>query len=168
MAKKQISDTNETANASFEIFEAQSFDLKALAGLFDAYRQFYRQISDKESAINFLSDRMREKDSVIFIAFDENSRAIGFTQLYPLFSSVGMKKTWLLNDLFVDPAFRGKGISKLLIEKSKDHARITKANGLHLETEKSNSIGLQLYPSEGFELNSTSNFYFWAVPESKQ
>ncbi len=168
MAKKKNPEIDDTENTSFEIFEAQSFDLKALTGLFDAYRQFYRQISDKDGAMSFLHDRLKEKDSVIFIAFDEHSRAIGFTQLYPLFSSVGMKKTWLLNDLFVDPAFRGKGISKLLIEKSKEHARITKANGLHLETEKSNSIGLQLYPSAGFELNSTSNFYFWAVPDSKE
>ncbi len=161
MAKKLNPEASETTEATFEIFEAQAFDLKALSNLFDAYRQFYRQESDKEAALGFLKNRLQEKDSVIFIAFDENSRAIGFTQLYPLFSSVGMKKTWLLNDLFVEPAFRGKGVSKLLIERSKEHARSTKSNGLNLETEKTNSIGLKLYPSVGFELNNTSNFYFW-------
>ncbi|TAH44326.1 MAG: GNAT family N-acetyltransferase [Bacteroidetes bacterium] len=166
MATKKKSNNHETQNVSFEIFEAQSFDLKALAGLFDAYRQFYRQPTDKDGAMKFLRERLSEKDSVIFIAFDENSKAVGFTQLYPLFSSVGMKKTWLLNDLFVDPAFRGKGISKLLIEKTKEHARITQANGIHLETEKSNLIGLKLYPSAGFVLNDNSNFYFWALADS--
>ncbi len=161
MAKKKSPEKAETLTASFEIFEAQSFDLKALTNLFDAYRQFYRQESDKGAAMSFLKNRLEEKDSIIFIAFDEDSTPIGFTQLYPLFTSVGMKKTWLLNDLFVDPAFRGKGVSKLLIERSKKHAMDTNSSGLHLETEKTNSIGIKLYPSEGFELNSTSNFYFW-------
>ena len=158
--KKKTKEPGEQVSP-FEIFEAESFDLKALVQLFDAYRQFYRQVSDIDGALENITERMKKKDSVIYIAYDEQSRAVGFTQLYPLFSSVGMKKSWLLNDLYVDPEFRGKGVSKLLIEKSKDLARKTNANGINLETEKSNSIDQRLYPATGFELNVDSNFYFW-------
>lgn len=161
MAKKVKSTQTEMVNNSIEIFEADPFDIDALSKLFDAYRQFYRQKSDIKAAKEFLNERMKQGDSVIYIAFNEYFKAIGFTQLYPLFSSVGMKKTWLLNDLFVDPEYRGQGVSRQLISRAKELARTSQSNGIHLETEKTNSVGLNLYPSEGFELNVTSNFYFW-------
>ncbi len=161
MSKKKKTPSIIKTESTFEIFEAVKSDLKALTQLFDAYRQFYRQKSDLQGAKAFLEDRLKFKDSVIFIAINEKGNAIGFTQLYPLFSSVSMKRTWLLNDLFVDPGFRGLGVSKELIERSKQLARETNAKGLQLETEKTNSVGLKLYPSAGFELESGSNFYFW-------
>ena len=40
------------------------------------------------------------EESVVFIAFDEIN-PIGFVQLYPSFSSLSMKKSWVLNDLYV-------------------------------------------------------------------
>ncbi len=161
MSKKKNSQNAINAVSAVEIYEAGPFDLHALSQLFDAYRQFYKQESDVPAVKMFLEERLKNQDSVIFIAFNEEGNAVAFTQLYPLISSVGMKKTWLLNDLYVDPAFRGQGISRELIERSKELARTTNANGLHLETEKTNNIGLKLYPSEGFELNNSSNFYFW-------
>jgi len=36
---------------------------------------------------------------------------MGFAQLYPSFSSVSMKRLWILNDLFVSSEARGKYIS---------------------------------------------------------
>ncbi len=73
-----------------------------------------------------------------------------------------MKRLWLLNDLFVAKEFRGQGISKLLIERAKQLAEQTHAAGLLLETEKTNEIGNQLYPSAGFNLEA-NNFYFWST-----
>src|SRR5437868_4723419 len=124
------------------IRKATLTDLESLSLLFDAYRQFYRKLTDVEGAKNFLEERMKKEESVIFVA-EENSLA-GFAQLYPLFSSTRMKRMWLLNDLFVHPDWRGKGISKLLIEKCFELAKETKAAGVMLETEKTNIIGNQL------------------------
>lgn len=161
MPKKKKTQKIKNVESTFEIFEAVKSDLKALTQLFDLYRQFYRQKSDLLKAKAFLEDRLKNKDSVIFIAIDDEGNAIGFTQLYPLFSSVNMQRTWLLNDLFVQADFRGLGVSKALIERAKQLARDTNAKGLQLETEKTNTIGLKLYPSTGFVLDSGSNFYFW-------
>ena len=147
-------------NNPIEIREAARGDLDQLSGLFDRYRRFYRQPSDPEGARRFLTDRMLNRDSVIYIAVHE-IRLAGFVQCYPIFTSVGMKRSWLLNDLFVLEEFRKRGVAKMLIEKCKALAVSTGANGLMLETEKSNAVGNQLYPAVGFERMDASNFYFW-------
>ena len=72
---------------------------------------FYRQDSDLEGAKVFLRNRMERKESVIFVAV-EDGEYIGFTQLYPSFSSISMKELWILNDLFVQATKRGAGTGK--------------------------------------------------------
>ncbi|MBM7419306.1 MULTISPECIES: GNAT family N-acetyltransferase [Chryseobacterium] len=135
-------------------------DLPQLAELFDQYRVFYHKESDISAAENFLKQRIENKDSEIFVAESEG-KLTGFVQLYPLFSSTRMKRYWLLNDLYVNKNYRGKGFSKKLIEEAKQLAKSTDASGILLETGKSNNIGNQLYPSCGFEIYDEVNFYEW-------
>lgn len=143
--------------------KAQNKDLDNLSELFDKYRVFYRKESDMEGAKGFLAERMSRNDSEIFVAENAEHQLVGFVQLYPLFSSTRMEKLWLLNDLFVDPDYRGKGISKGLINKAKALVEESDACGMFLETEKSNLIGNNLYPKIGFELNKGANFYEWSI-----
>ncbi|MGI9530513.1 GNAT family N-acetyltransferase [Lutimonas sp.] len=135
-------------------------DLNELSGLFDQYRVFYRKKTDIAGAKAFLAERLTAQDSEIFVADTDNGLA-GFVQLYPLFSSTRMKKLWLLNDLFVSPAYRSQGVSIGLIEQAKKLVRESAACGMFLETEKSNLVGNNLYPKTGFSLNEGSNFYEW-------
>jgi len=135
-------------------------DLKQLSELFDQYRVFYHKTSNVPAAENFLKERIQNKDSEIFVAENEN-KLVAFVQLYLLFSSTRMKRYWLLNDLYVNENYRGKGFSKELIEEAKELARSTDACGVLLETGKSNDIGNQLYPSCGFEIYDEVNFYEW-------
>lgn len=146
-----------------EITPPKSTDLDSLALLFDAYRVFYRKASDVKGAKQFLKERMQNKESVIFVARMENE-LLGFTQLYPLFSSTNMKRVWLLNDLFVAPNHRGKKISKSLISKAKEHCKATNGFGISLETEKTNVPGNALYPKMHFTLDREHNYYFWENP----
>jgi len=139
-------------------------DLPQLAELFDQYRIFYHKTSDVPAATNFLKERLENKDSEIFVV-EENGILTGFVQLYPIFSSTRMQRYWLLNDLYVNIIHRGKGYSKELIEKAKELCRSSKACGILLETGKSNDIGNQLYPSCGFELYDSVNFYEWTHHE---
>jgi GNAT superfamily N-acetyltransferase len=143
-----------------KIIEANEAHIDQVVALFDAYRVWYGKPSDKPAARSFLLERLREKEATIFVAEDDTGTLVAFTQLYPIFSSVRMKRMWLLNDLFVKPESRGKGISKKLIDRAKDLANSNNACGILLETETSNDIGNQLYPRMGFELES-NNFYFW-------
>ena len=88
-----------------EVRQATVVDLDLLVPLFDAYRQFYRQPSDPDRARHFLLERFEHNQSVILLAFEDDT-AIGFTQLYPSFSSGAMAPIFILNDLFVKPEAR--------------------------------------------------------------
>ena len=138
-------------------------DLDQLSELFNAYRVFYHKPTDIEGGKAFLKERISNNDSEIYVAENTQHKSLGFTQLYPLFSSTRMKKYWLLNDLFVHPDARGKGISVALIQKAKTLVVQSNACGMYLETDKTNFIGNNLYPKTGFELNTTANFYEWNV-----
>lgn len=139
-------------------------DLDELSQLFDAYRVFYGKASDRTGALAFLQARLELGESVIYVAKDrEEATVLGFVQLYPLFSSTRMKRLWLLNDLYVIPEWRGRGISIALIDAAKSLCRSTGACGLMLETAKDNDIGNQLYPRTGFVLDQDHNFYYWEV-----
>ena len=136
-------------------------ELDQIARLFDDYRVFYEQESDFEGSKEFLKERILNAESVIYICRLPNGELVGFVQLYPIFSSTRMKKLWLLNDLFVNPDSRGKGISIKLIDCAKALTRETNAAGLILETAKSNVVGNKLYPKTGFTLDQDHNFYSW-------
>jgi GNAT superfamily N-acetyltransferase len=146
-----------------KIEKANLTHLDALSVLFDQYRVFYEKPSDVAGAKQFLEARMKANESVIFVSLDAHHQMTGFTQLYPLFSSTRMKRLWLLNDLFVDASFRGKGFSVALIEKAKEHCRATQGCGLILETAKTNIVGNNLYPKVGFELDQQHHYYSWDV-----
>lgn len=146
-----------------KVREAKIEDVDAVAQLFDGYRVFYRKESDVDGAKAFLSERINNKESRIYVCEESDGTFVGFTQLYPLFTSTRMKRAWLLNDLYVHPDHRGKGASKMLIQRGKELVRETGAFGMMLETEKSNDIGNKLYPSVGFKLNDDSNFYEWTA-----
>ena len=137
-------------------------DIEQLADLFDQYRVFYEKKSDKKAARAFLTARISNRESEIFIALHRGD-IVGFVQLYPLFSSTRMKRLWLLNDLFVRPEFRGQGFSIDLIEKAKELCRNTNACGMFLETAKSNDVGNNLYPKTDFNRIEDYNFYSWDV-----
>src|SRR6478736_693778 len=104
------------------IRKAIASDLDQLSVLFNSYRVFYEKENDQKSAYAFLKARIDNNESVLFVC-EEGKTLIGFTQLYPLFSSTRMKKLWLLNDLFVDSNHRGKGASIALIEEAKELCR---------------------------------------------
>ncbi|AMR41595.1 GNAT family N-acetyltransferase [Elizabethkingia anophelis] len=135
-------------------------DLESLTLIFEKYRDFYKKQGDYEGAKSFLKERISNNQSVIYIA-EADGKTIGFTQLYPLFSSTRMKKLWLLNDLYVEEEYRKKGISIALIDKAKELCRETGACQLSLETSKTNMVGNNLYPKTDFQLDTESNFYYW-------
>jgi ribosomal protein S18 acetylase RimI-like enzyme len=124
-------------------------DIRAAAPLFDAYRVFYEAASDPEGAQKFLHDRWRLRESVLFIAY-EDERPLGFVQLYPLFSSVDMRRLWLLHDLFVIPSTRRSGVGRALMRRAEQHARESGAAGLTLSTALDNTRAQALYESEHY------------------
>jgi GNAT superfamily N-acetyltransferase len=132
------------------ISKATLSDLDSLVPLFDAYRQFYQQVSNPDGARAFLAARLEREESVVFLAFDEG-RAVGFTQLYPQFSSVGMDRNWLLNDLYVDESARKRGVASGLLEAARAWGGETGARWLVLETAVDNYAAQALYEKAGWQ-----------------
>lgn len=122
--------------------------LAELAVLFNQYRIFYRQSSDLKAAKQFVEERFQRQDSVILVA-KESDRLIGFVQLYPSFSSVALKRIWILNDLFVAESARRRGVAQRLMIAAERHARLTSAARIILSTQITNTIAQKLYESRG-------------------
>ena len=141
---------------------ADARHLAALAELFDGYRQFYRKPSDESSARTFLKERLAQNDSVIFAA-ELDGRLVGFTQLYPLFSSVRMRRVWVLNDLYVAPAARRRGVAEALMEAARAFASADGAVALQLATELDNTGAQALYERLGYERDTDFATYELAL-----
>jgi putative acetyltransferase len=138
--------------------------VELVAPLFDAYRQFYGQPPDLDGARRFLTERLKRGDSVI-IAEVENGRALGFTQLYPSFSSVSMKPILILNDLFVAEDARRRGVGARLLGAAQDHALRTGAARLVLSTAFTNTKAQALYEREGWLRDTVFIHYEYELPQ---
>ena len=136
-----------------EIFQATMEDLEGMSNLFNLYRIFYQQESDIEGAKTYIKKRLVNEDSVIFVVRDREVY-VGFTQLYPTFSSVSMKRTWILNDLYVDKTARKKGVGEMLLQKAKDYAIETGAKSISLSTAIDNYAAQRLYEKSGYTKDS--------------
>jgi len=141
------------------IIQATIDHLNDIVPLFDGYRIFYRQESNQKAAKDFLYKRLTKNDTVIFIAYIDKT-AVGFTQLFPSFSSVSMQSLYILNDLYVDKEFRNQGIGVALLNKAKDLCREKNYKGLALQTERSNPAQY-LYESLGWKKQKYLE-YFWS------
>lgn len=141
-----------------EIYQATIEDLDGVSNLFNLYRMFYQQTSDLEGARTYIKKRLESKDSVIFVVKDKQEY-VGFTQLYPTFSSISMKRAWILNDLYVDAEARNQGIGEMLLHKAKDFAIETGAKSISLETAPDNYAAQKLYEKSGYKKDS--QFYHY-------
>ena len=136
---------------SIQVRQAHIGDLAAIVPLFDAYRQFYRQSPDLELARSFLEERFHNKESVIFIALAPDGSALGFTQLYPCFSSASARRIFILNDLFVTPEARRRKVGRALLTAAADFGRDAGALRLALSTALDNFSAQALYESADWQ-----------------
>jgi len=144
-----------------ELRRAVPADLASLVPLFDGYRGFYGQPSDPGRAERFLRERLDHGESVIYLALDDNT-AVGFVQLYPSFWSVAACRSWILNDLYVTPEHRGRGVARALLERARAHAEATGAHGMSLATQHDNLTAQRLYESLGWIKDE--EFFHYELP----
>lgn len=137
-------------------------DLEAVTALFDDYRQFYGQPSDRAGAEAFLRERARRRESAVLLARDGDGRALGFAQNYPSFSSHSMAPIWVLNDLFVAPQARRLGVARALLKAVADAARRAGAVRLTLCTQVENTRAQALY--ESMQWKRDTAFFTYHIP----
>lgn len=136
--------------------------VKEVVPLFNAYREFYNQPSDLEQAEQFLKERLQKGESIIFLAYLD-AQPVGFVQLFPIFSSVAMKKAFLLNDLFVAEHARKQGVAMRLIEECYAYCKNEDARYITLETATDNKQAQKLYEKLGMKIDQDVFHYikYW-------
>jgi GNAT superfamily N-acetyltransferase len=137
-------------------------DLDLVVPLFDQYRQHFGSPADEGGARCFIEDRLRGGQSAILLALDRD-RAVGFVQLYPSFSSLAIAPIWVLNDLFVAPVARRRGIGRALMQAARVHARDSGAVRIILETGQTNLAAQTLYQTLGYRCENDA-VQFYALP----
>lgn len=142
-----------------KIVQADNCTLEQTALLFDLYRQFYQQPPDLNAARAFISARLVNQDSVIYLALNDANEGMGFTQLFPSFSSVAMKPVYILNDLYVSEAHRKLGVAKSLMKTAKAFAEKNHAQAIKLATAKDNHHAKALYDQLGYKLIDSFDYY---------
>ena len=135
---------------SLTLRQAGLDDLGQLVPLFDAYRVFYGQPSDPAVSSGFLRQRIEQDQSIILLALNAAGEGVGFTQLFPSFSSVRAARIFILNDLFVAPQARGQGAGASLLREAARWARGCGAVQLVLSTARDNLAAQRLYAAEGW------------------
>lgn len=140
---------------------AQESDLAEVAALFDAYRQFYGQPPNLAVATAFIGSRLREGSSLILVATHHTGAIVAFTQLYPLFDSVGVTPSFVLYDLYVRPDARREGVAKHLMQEARSVARQRGAGRIELQTGKDNTAAQRLYESLGWVRDT--DFFVYAI-----
>ncbi|HET9985333.1 MAG TPA: GNAT family N-acetyltransferase [Longimicrobiales bacterium] len=150
------------------VIRATPAQLPALAGLFHAYRAFYGRPREDARVEAFLRERLARDDSVILLAVDDeregaedhaSGEVLGFAQLYPTFSSIRLRRAWILNDLFTAPAHRRRGVARALLAAVKAVARESGAALVELATAESNASARALYESAGYRLDDFLHYY---------
>ncbi|MFP3886480.1 GNAT family N-acetyltransferase [Priestia filamentosa] len=140
------------------IVEACVTDYKKIAVLFNEYRVFYKQKSDIKAAERFIYERLHNKESVIFLALEEGE-AVGFAQLYPSFTSIGIKRIIILNDLYVTEKTRGSGVGAALLQEVKEYGKKEKRDSIVLQTAKDNARAQHLYEKLGYQKDEHYFYY---------
>ena len=135
---------------AISVRQAVLADLEVLVPLFDGYRQFYGRAQDLAVAESFLRERFDHGESIVFLA-SAGAVPVGFTQLYPAFSSVSLARTFILNDLFVVPDQRRSGVGSELLRAAVDHARSLGAVRVSLNTDVQNLPAQATYEARGWK-----------------
>jgi ribosomal protein S18 acetylase RimI-like enzyme len=126
-----------------EISKANASDLPELHALVEKYRAFYKQ-AESDKTLSYLEQRIANDEAIVFIA-RFNGEAVGFTLLYPTFSTVSLSNIWLLNDLYVDESARGNGIASELMDVAELAAKSAGATRVFLRTANDNLPAQSLY-----------------------
>ena len=133
------------------IVQATLEHLDQLTPMFIKYRELFGQVAYPESSRKFLSTRISRKESVIYLAMpDDEERILGFCQLYPSYSSLSLKRVWILNDIYVCEEARRQLVADHLIQAAKKMAKETQAIRMRVSSSINNDVAHKLYESLGF------------------
>ncbi|OOE87038.1 GNAT family N-acetyltransferase [Salinivibrio sharmensis] len=145
------------------IEKAELNDLDALIALFDQYQRWLAIRPPLSQTWAFAEQRLREQDACILTASRQSSM-VGFVHLTPLYSLARARRGLIINDLYVQPDSRRRGVARALISHALKEVRARQAACLLLQTHQSNHAAHHLIESFGF-ICDVSQYYFLDVTD---
>ncbi|AMK33111.1 MULTISPECIES: GNAT family N-acetyltransferase [Pseudomonas] len=149
------------------IIQATLEHLDLLTPLFVKYREFYGQLPYPDSSRAFLEKRLKRKESIIYLALpdDGDDRLLGFCQLYPSFSSLSLKRVWILNDIYVAEDSRRMLVADNLMREAKKMAKQSNAVRMRVSTSSDNEVARKTYESMGFRKDTEFENYILPISQ---
>ncbi|WP_165665041.1 GNAT family N-acetyltransferase [Metapseudomonas otitidis] len=146
------------------IVQATLEHLDLLSPMFVKYREFYGELPFPDSSRKFLETRLKRKESIIYLALaDDEDKLLGFCQLYPSFSSLSLKRVWILNDIYVAEDARRQLVADRLLQTAKKMAKETNAVRMRVSTSADNEVAQKVYESIGFREDSQFKSYILPI-----
>ncbi len=131
------------------IINANLDHLDQLTPMFIRYRELYGAMPQAEASREYLTERLNKNEAVILLAFEQDT-LLGFCLVYPSFSSVSLRPTWIINDLYVSEEARGQHIARKLLQEISQQAHGNQAVRLRVSVNANNEIAKRLYESADF------------------
>jgi GNAT superfamily N-acetyltransferase len=134
-----------------EIRPARTEEIEEMLPLIRAYCEFYETEPDDDGLRRMFETLITDpSQGAVFIARDEGT-AVGFATLDWKWSSLKAAKMGYLEDLFVDPGARGRGIADALIEVCAERCRELGMPAMAWQTAPDNHRAQQVYNRTGAE-----------------
>lgn len=135
-----------------KIEKAESNDFKNIHDLINEFSDFQ---NSKEKVSVTVGMMIEQQDYFnCYIARDRDNQIIGYTN-YSIVYYSWVGKSIYLDDLYVKPSFRGKGIGKLLMNKVFDIAKKEKCNRVRWQVSKWNTSAIEFYKNIGALIDDT-------------
>ena len=127
-------------------------DLPVLLPMMRAYCDFY-EVDPRDDRLIALSRALidSQAEGVQLLARDAEATPLGFATVYWTWQTLDAGRVGVMNDLFVVPEARGRGVGRKLIEHCRGLCRKRGAGKLVWETAPDNETAQRLYDSTGAE-----------------
>lgn len=135
------------------IREADLSDVASLTALYVAYRIFYGELPAWDAAQDFIHHRVEQQAARYFLARDSgraSAAPVAFMHLMPSTNTLAMRPIWLLEDLYVVPAARNRGVATALLRYAEAFARSSGAERITLSTAHDNLAAQSIYRRLGY------------------
>jgi GNAT superfamily N-acetyltransferase len=136
-------------------------DLEAALPLFAGYQRFYKSEPDDRRNLAFFRRFLAPSEDGLLLGAWDGDRLVGFACSYWTFSSTVADDIALMNDLFVEDGYRGRGVGHALIDATVEAARERGLHHVEWFTATDNEVAQKLYDRTGAE---RSAWYAYEIP----
>jgi GNAT superfamily N-acetyltransferase len=133
--------------------QATADDIVRLTPVFDEYRQSYNCQSDLVNCQQFLRDRLQQPSSVIYFVEDEEAQIQAFAQVVQGQSSLTLRPTFEICDLFVQQQVRRQGLASFLMDTCLQYALSHGAQTVTLTTMTNNRVAQATLLATGWQVD---------------